>query len=81
LGPSEGPENSGCFCVALPREKRQRATWDKFLASNKSGVWKTSSSGTPYFLAAVRKDWTFSISKKAGPCGRGMVRLRKLNVL
>merc|ERR550519_586226 len=67
LGPIWGPVYSGWFCVALPREKRQRATCDKFLASNKSGVWNTSSSGTPYFLAAVRKDCTFSIRRKAGP--------------
>ena len=54
--------------ATLPREKMHRDTWGMFLASNKSGVWKTSSSGTPYFLAADRKDWTFSISKNAGPC-------------
>ena len=67
LGPSDGPLNSGWFWVALAREKRQSATWGRFRPSNRSGVWKTSSSGTPYFLAAARKDCTFSISRKAGP--------------
>merc|ERR1712002_74218 len=67
LGPSDGPLNSGWFWVALAREKRQSATWGRFRPSNRSGVWKTSSSGTPYFFAAARKDCTFSISRKAGP--------------
>ena len=34
-----------------------RATWGILRASNRSGVWNTSSSATPYFLAALRKDW------------------------
>ena len=53
--------------VALAREKRHSATWGRFRPSNRSGVWKTSSSGTPYFLTAARKDCTFSIRRKAGP--------------
>ena len=47
----------GTKWVLLPREKMHRDTWGIFRASNRSGVWKTSSSGTPYFLAALRKDW------------------------
>ena len=62
----------------IPREKMQSDTWGMFLASNKSGVWKTSSSGTPYFLAAVRKDWTFSISRKAGPFSLNFLTLSGL---
>ena len=55
------------FLMILPREKMQSDTCGMFLASKRSGVWKTSSSGTPYFLAAFKKDCTFSINKNAGP--------------
>lgn len=53
FGPNAGPVNSGCFWVILARENRHKVTWAMFLLSNKSAVWKISSSGTPYFLMAA----------------------------
>ena len=50
--------------ATLPREKMHRDTWGIFRASNRSGVWKTSSSGTPYFFAALRKDWRNKIKNE-----------------
>ena len=37
----------------LARAKMQRVTWEMFLRSKRSAVWKISSSGTPYFLIAA----------------------------
>lgn len=37
----------------LPKEYRHNVTCGIFLLSNKSAVWKISSSGTPYFLMAA----------------------------
>ena len=80
LGPICGPVYSGCIWVTRPREKRQRTTCGMFRFSNRSGVWKTSSSGTPYFLAATRKAWTFSINMNAGPWTTTGHNLRELKV-
>lgn len=52
--PNPGPVNSGCFWVSLPKAYKQRVTCGTLRRSNKSAVWKISSSGTPYFL---RKAW------------------------
>ena len=42
-------------------------TCGMFLPSKRSGVWKISSSGTPYFLRAFWKLEMFSMRKKAAP--------------
>lgn len=41
----------------LANEYKQRVTWTMLRRSNKSAVWKISSSGTPYFLIAA---WNLS---------------------
>lgn len=67
FGPSLGPSNSGCFWVILPKEYKQRVTCGIFLLSNRSAVWKISSSGTPYFFIAAWNLWMFSINWKLVP--------------
>lgn len=48
-------------------EYNDNVTWGTFRRSNKSAVWKISSSGNPYFLTKAWKRCTFSINWKFVP--------------
>lgn len=50
-----------------PNEYKHNVTCGMLRRSNKSAVWKISSSGTPYFLMAAWKRCTFSINWKLVP--------------
>lgn len=50
-----------------PKEYKQSVTCGMFRRSNRSAVWKISSSGTPYFFKPAWKRWIFSINWKLVP--------------